>query len=451
MKINLKRRVHQFKELAEILSTRYRIGFIKGHYYIKPQEIENIRNELSNPEETIRRKYETSFADAVGKGRAASFASGRMAFYCLMKVLGIGSQDEVVLTGFTCSVMPNAVLRIGARPVYADVNGETFGSDGKSIRKVLTGKTRMIVVQHSFGIPCETDEIVELAKEKGIYLVEDCALTFDSAYNSIRVGNHADAAIFSTDHTKPLNTLIGGILYTNNISLFERIEQYSRDMPELSKDHQQRLFERFLFERRFCLPQCYRRRKILEFVNSRFNNGKHPVFLEQDYGTPREHRSYPYPAKLPSFLALLGIYELGRWEAEKLCRRRMLEKYIDVLEMMNLKKLIPSPYLNKRNDIIPLRFVFVSEYVEKIINLMHRYIETDYIWFRSPVVCRSVPIEKLGYIPGSCENSEKLSKQIINWPCVVPEYWEEKTIQIFFKIMKGDYHEQEEILEEILE
>jgi hypothetical protein len=111
-------------------------------------------------------------------------------------------------------------------------------------------------------------------------------------------------------------------------------------------------------------------------------------------------------------------------------------KYINAFEMMNLKKLVPPIYFDPNRDITPLRFVFVHKDAKKIIAAMEKYIETDYIWFRSPIVCCNISLEKLGYVQGCCEKSEKLSEQIVNWPCVTPEFMEDKLIQLFFKIMK---------------
>ena len=134
-----------------------------------------------------------------------------MGFFVLMKVLGIGSGDEVVLCGSTCSVMPNAILKVGAKPVYSDVDKNTFGSCPRSIEACITPNTKLVVAQHSFGIPCDIDVIEKFCKDNGIFLVEDCALALGSKLREKNVGTFGDAAIFSTDHSKPINTIIGGL------------------------------------------------------------------------------------------------------------------------------------------------------------------------------------------------------------------------------------------------
>ena len=153
-----------------------------------------------------------------------------MGFFALMQIRGIGKGDEVILQGHTCSVMPNAVWRTGATPIYADIDSNTFGSSAIEIDKVITPQTKMIVAQHSFGIPCDIEPIVDLARSKGIFLLEDCAITLGSKLKGIQVGNFGDAALFSIDHSKPLNAFTGGLIYTRKNELYEKLKDEDSEM-----------------------------------------------------------------------------------------------------------------------------------------------------------------------------------------------------------------------------
>ena len=144
-------------------------------------------------------EFESEFAKGVGGGECVSFGAGRMAFYAVLKALGINQDDEVILTGFTCSVMANAVLRLGAKVKYCDVDRDTLGMSPQALIDTISDKTKVVVAQHSFGIPCKIDEICSICKEKGVYLVEDCALSYMSKYKGKYVGDYGDAAIFSTE------------------------------------------------------------------------------------------------------------------------------------------------------------------------------------------------------------------------------------------------------------
>ena len=125
---------------------------------------------------SIQEEFEDKFSKLIGSGYGVSFATGRMGFYALLKLLKIGKDDEVILLGSTCSVMVNAILRCNATPIYSDINTENYGSDKESILLKISKNTKMIIAQHSFGIPCDILKIKELAAQETFYF-EDCALT----------------------------------------------------------------------------------------------------------------------------------------------------------------------------------------------------------------------------------------------------------------------------------
>ena len=106
-----------------------------------------------------------------------------MGFYELMKYKNIKKGDEIIILGATCAVMINAILRLKAIPKFSDIDLNTYGSEVKSINKLINKNTKIIIAQHSFGIPCDIHPIVELAKKKKIFLIEDCALTLGSSIN----------------------------------------------------------------------------------------------------------------------------------------------------------------------------------------------------------------------------------------------------------------------------
>ena len=97
--------------------------------------------------------FENLFSKLVGSGKSASFAAGRMGLYQLLKLLNIGREDEVIVNSGNCSVVINAILSVKAKPIFSDVDITTFGSCPDSIKKKITKKTKLVIAQHSFGIP----------------------------------------------------------------------------------------------------------------------------------------------------------------------------------------------------------------------------------------------------------------------------------------------------------
>ena len=106
--------------------------------------------------------YEREAAKVVGAEYAVSFATGRHALYAILKSLGIGEGDEVIVQGFTCCVVPNAVMYTGAKPVYVDIDRETLNANVEEISSKITDKTRAIIVQHTFGRQSDVEKIKEL-------------------------------------------------------------------------------------------------------------------------------------------------------------------------------------------------------------------------------------------------------------------------------------------------
>jgi perosamine synthetase len=414
--------IKRFSRVADIFKQftkpRY-FGFVRGHSYLVDNQIESLYNLLLDQgNHTIRLEYESKFAGIVGSdpesSYSVSYAAGRMAFFAMMKLLAIGIGDEVILLGHTCSVMPNAILRTGATPIYADVDSRTFGSSAESIEKVISQRTKMIVAQHSFGIPCDINPIVELAKRKDIFLLEDCAITFGSTVNGVQVGNFGDAAIFSTDHSKPLNTMIGGVLFTRRLDIYLKLKKNQDSLPELPLSRQRAILETLIYERKYYHPRHYGKSALLSRLR-KFKYAQEDTYLTDDY-THEFSENYPYPAKLPAFLAQLGMFELDRWHLEIGRRRAFLQHIIQAAETLELKEYLPKAYYDKSLEIVPLRFVYTHPSAHHIRARMSKHIDTNWLWFKKPIITCVDP-RVFGYVYGSCPISEKIGTMIINWPC----------------------------------
>lgn len=418
----------------------YKYSFINGHSYFTNSQVDQIKEvlESDNPQ-SKRDDYEGKFASLIGDGLGISFAAGRMAFYVLIKALEIGKGDEIILPGFTCSVMVNAILRAGATPVFANIDVETFGSSAEEIEPKITNRTKLIVAQHTFGIPCRIDKIVELGRSRGIFVVEDCALVLDSSFKNQKIGNWGNAAIFSTDHSKPLNTLIGGFFYTKDKFLYRKMSELAAVLPDLAKDHQRRLFSQFLFERKYFQPGRYKNAfwsYLIRGILKRLRGGfERPVLLGDDYsGNNFLGVNYPYPAKLPSFIAQIGLFELESWPKVRAQRIKLLKQYLEIMKDSKLALYIPKIYFNNDIEIVPFRYVFTHPDAIKIKGLMSKHINVGQILFNAPIVCCPNGLENLGYSLGTCPKSEKICDEIINWPCSLPERYQTDILDIFKSI-----------------
>ena len=404
-------------------------GFIEGHANFTKENLDSMSSLIGCENNNLVQKYEKNFSKIVGNGKCISYASARMGFYELMRHLSIGKNDEVILQGATCAVMANAVLRIGATPVYSDIDPETYGSSAIEIAKCITKNTKIIVAQHSFGIPCDIGPIVDLAKQNNIFLLEDCALTLGSKIDGTIVGNFGDAALFSTDHSKPINTLIGGLLYTMNHELAIKLKTAHINLPSLSKSRESALFQRIVIESKYCRPDRYGRLSMIdlfEILKKRYFL-KSKDFLSEDFGLSKDS-SYPYPAKLPTFLAMVGLNEIIKWKEVKNQRKKLLMSLIKIILDSNKPSILPDCYTNPRFDIVPLRFAWHYSYGDDILKKIDSFLIEDWVWFRSTIEGANIPLELFGYKRGDCPVSENIGTQMLNMPCNMPIKYHQKLI-----------------------
>jgi perosamine synthetase len=390
-------------------------GFIQGHDYLTKNILKNIHALVGNDNDEVVNDFERRFSALIGDGSSVAFAAGRMGFYSLMQEIGIKQGDHVVLQSSTCSVMVNAVLRIGAIPIYSDINDNTFSSSVNDIKNVLTSKTKMIVSQHSFGIPCDIEAISNFAKKQKIFLLEDCALTVGSSIGGKICGNFGDAALFSTDHSKPINTISGGLVYTNCTTLLQKLKNRQSLSSRINNGKQKKLWLQFNIERKYCNPKEFGKIKVIQLIYSNLFGLTRDVFNSSDYSSKIELND-EYPSKLPAFMALIGIQEIGLWPERRNERKRVLELMSKETESIFGKKL-PSIYSDKNRDIIPLRLAWSCDEGVFIRKSLSSIVDMDSVWFLKPIVATNEPLINFKYALGTCPNSEKIGPNMINLPC----------------------------------
>lgn len=170
------------------------------------------------------RKFEQEYADHVGVRHAVAVANGTVALELAMEALGIGAGDEVVVTPRTFIASASAVIRQGAKVVFADVDPVSQNITAKTISAVLSDRTRAIIAVHLAGWPCDMDPIMELARGRGIAVIEDCAQAHGATYKGRAVGSLGDVAAFSFCQDKIISTAgEGGMVVMNDDDLWNKI------------------------------------------------------------------------------------------------------------------------------------------------------------------------------------------------------------------------------------
>lgn len=181
-----------------------------------------IRTNWISSQGTYVKKFESIFSNYCNMEYALAVSNGTVAIHLALVALGIGEGDEVIVPDFTFAATINAVLYTGATPVIVDVDEATWTMSIHELEKAITTKTKAIIPVHIYGHPCHMNEIMEIAKSKGLSVVEDCAEALGSRYNNIPVGSFGDAATFSFFGNKTVTTGEGGMVVIKDEKIAER-------------------------------------------------------------------------------------------------------------------------------------------------------------------------------------------------------------------------------------
>jgi dTDP-4-amino-4,6-dideoxygalactose transaminase len=160
--------------------------------------------------------FERAFADMVGAAHGVAVSSCTTALHTGLVVLGVGPGDEVVVPSFSFIATTNAVRYVGATPVFADVDLATGNLTPETIDRVLTPRTKAVVLVHQGGIPADVDAVRDLCDPLGVAVLEDAACAAGSTYHSHPVGTGSTLAAWSFHPRKLLTTGEGGMITTDN-------------------------------------------------------------------------------------------------------------------------------------------------------------------------------------------------------------------------------------------
>lgn len=170
--------------------------------------------------------FEQEFAHYVGVKHAIAVANGTDSLILSLRALGLGPGDEVITSPFTFFASSEAIDVVGAKPVFADIEPDSFCLDPKDVRTRVTPKTRAILPVHIFGHPAAMDEIMAIAREHKLAVVEDCAQAFGATIGGRVVGSMGDTGSFSFYPTKVLGCYgDGGMITTNRDDLNDHIRR----------------------------------------------------------------------------------------------------------------------------------------------------------------------------------------------------------------------------------
>jgi perosamine synthetase len=170
-------------------------------------------------------EFEAAFANFCGAKHAITCCNGTVALHLALLALGVKSGDEVLVPTLTYVATANAVTYCGARPVFVDSEEHTWNIDPSLIERFISPRTKGIIVVHLYGHPANMDPIVEVARRRGLFIIEDAAEAHGAEYKGRKVGSIGDVATFSFYGNKIITTGEGGMVVTNDDRLADKIRQ----------------------------------------------------------------------------------------------------------------------------------------------------------------------------------------------------------------------------------
>ncbi len=219
-------------------------------------------------------EFEEEFAKYVGAKYGIATNSGTSALHVALLAAGIGEGDEVITTPFTFVATGNSILYTGARPVFVDIDSETFTIDPSKIEEAVTDKTKAIMPVQLYGQSADMDAIMKIAKDHDLIVIEDAAQAHGAEYNGEKIGNLGDIACFSFYPTKNMTTSEGGIITTNNEKFAENAKIY-RAHGSATKYHHDVLGYNFRMTDIAAAIGLEQLKKIDSFNDKRIENAKY--------------------------------------------------------------------------------------------------------------------------------------------------------------------------------
>ncbi len=373
-----------------------------GTQWLDEKEINEVIDSLKSNWITTGPKmhlFEDKFKHFIGSKFAVAVNSGTAALHISTSSININRGDEVITTPLTFVASSNCIIYRGGTPVFADIKKNTYNIDPNEIKKKITSRTRAIIPVHFSGQPCDMDEILEIANENDLFIIEDAAHAIDAEYKNRKIGNIGDLTAFSFHPVKNITTAEGGMVTTNDYELYNKL-------------------------------LMFRTHGISKNTVKRFGKSG-------DYYYDMQYLGYRY--NLSELHASLGIHQLNKLEAFQRKRNEIVKHYYR--ELNDLEG-ITLPYIKK--DIKHSWHLFIIQ-----LNLEKLTVNRDYI-FRAlreenigvnvhyiPVHYHSYYKNKLGLKKGSLPHVEWLYPRLL-------------TIPLFPKMSNNDVNDVVNALEKVI-
>ena len=354
-------------------------------------------------------RFERAFADWIGTETAFAFWKARVGLYAILRAIGLGTGDEVILPGYTCVMDVNPIKYVGAKPVYGEVEPARYNVLPEEIEKKITPRTRLIIAQHTYGFPCEMDEILDIASRHGIPVVEDCCLALGSTYKGKMCGTFGLAAYWSFQWNKPFTTGLGGMIATSDRELAGKIEAVREEelLPPSTKSAfvlaaQRAVYRTCVYPRTTALARSFFRwltRKGLVIGSS--STAEYVPEMPEDFFMG-----------MSASQARAGLKQIRKLPRNLAHRRKMRFVYEDLLRRAGWEVPEIPDYIDPVLVLYPVR---VSDKKRAITEAPRHFVELG-TWFECPLHPIETPLHLYDYEYGMCPVAERACREVVNLP-----------------------------------
>lgn len=349
----------------------------------------------------------------ISSPKTYTFFKARVALHAILRSAGIGSGDQVLLPGYTCVVVPNAINYLGAEPVYIDIEKTTYNIDCDLLEAGIGStwipeKTKAIIVQHTYGIPCDMDRILEFAKKYNLFVIEDSCHALGSTWRGQRVGSFGDAAFFSSQWSKPITTGLGGWAKINSSKLQNNLDAILHEYkkPKLS--------EALLLELQYLAFSALNHPRLYWIIQGIYRTlGKMGLAIGSSTATelscqlPTDYQKTMHSIQDRRLKKLLS--KTDQTESA----RKKNSTFIETALVKSGIQIINTPEFC---DPVFLRYpVLVKNKNELLAEAKKQKVQLG-DWFLSPIHPNLESWELAGYRPGSCPVAEEVSRCVVNIP-----------------------------------
>jgi dTDP-4-amino-4,6-dideoxygalactose transaminase len=271
-------------------------------------------------------EFERAFEARLGSGTAIATSYGRMAFFHIVRALELPAGSEIVVPALTFWVIPELARNAGLHPVFADVDPATFTLEPSALERAITPNTRAVVPTHLYGLPCDMDAIMAIARRHNLAVIEDCAHALGATYRGQPVGTFGDAALFSFQTLKPLNAFGGGLAIVPDRATARRLRNTVETLPWPDEQRVRNRFKVGRAQRFFTRPEVFTVSAFPILWMASWFNANPDVYLWEAI-RPLDPLPPAYTEQFPNVqaaIALAGLDLLDVWTEASRAHARLI-------------------------------------------------------------------------------------------------------------------------------